>query len=198
MDEIDDDDRLAAWLQGRLAPAERAAFEARLASDPALRAEAETLRAAAAALGAAAPPAGAKAAGWARLSAAIEDDRRMTPANSNRRAGLLRMAAAAALAVGAWQVAVVPNLPASWTGGGGYAPVTAPAPTEGPTLRVAFAPGAAAAQITALLQEVGAEVTGGPGALGLYRLRFADAAARDAAAETLAARTALVVAVAPD
>ena len=92
------------------------------------------------------------------------------------------MAAAAAAAVLVWQVVAVPLLPGPEPR---YAPVSE-GPASGPEIAVAFAPAATEAEIRALLRAVGAEVVGGPSAVGLWRLGFADAAARDAALARLA------------
>ena len=87
------------------------------------------------------------------------------------------MVAAAAAAVLIWQVAAVPLLP-------GPEPVYAPVsegPGAGPEIAIAFAPEATEAEMRALLRAVGAEVVGGPTAVGLWRLGFVDVEARDAA-----------------
>lgn len=187
---MDRDDRLMAYLQDRLDPAARAAFEAEMAASPELQAEVSALRAAAADLGQAAVPQGAAEAGWTRLSRAI-DAERPAASNDNRPPyrALAQAAAVAAVAVAAWQFAVVPRLPVP----GSFVPASEQA--AGPALRVVFAAGAPMADVTALLQQIGATVSDGPGAIGLYTLHFADAAALEAAEVALAARPDLVLAV---
>jgi hypothetical protein len=66
-----------------------------------------------------------------------------------------------------------------------YAPVSE-APADGAALVVAFRPGTTEDAMRALLRASGAEVTGGPSAIGLWQLGFTDAAARDAALVRLA------------
>ena len=66
--------------------------------------------------------------------------------------------------------------------GGGearYAPVSEQ-PAAGSTVSVAFVPTASEAAIRVLLAEVGARISDGPSAIGLWQLSFADDAARDA------------------
>ena len=93
------------------------------------------------------------------------------------------MAAAAAAAVLVWQVAAVPLLPGPEPG---YVPVSQ-GPGAAPEIAVAFAPEATEAEMRELLRTVGAEVVGGPSAVGLWRLGFPDAVARDAALARLVA-----------
>jgi anti-sigma-K factor RskA len=135
--------------------------------------------------------------GWARLSRAIEADERAAPVPAARpRPGLWQLAATAAAAVAVWQLAAVPLL----TGNGGapgYAPV-AEAPGTGLTATVAFAPDATEAEIRTLLTAIGAGVVGGPSALGLWRIGFADEAARDEGIEALQAEGELVETVQAD
>ena len=185
----DRDDRLLAYMQDRLAPEDRAAFEEELAQSPSLQAEVAILRAAADQLGATPVPEGARAEGWQRLSASIAQEQRGTPANTNRILPLLKVAAIAAVAITCWQLAVVPRL----SPGDGFRPASVT--PAGPALRVAFAPDAPLSQVTALLAETGAQISEGPSALGLYTLSFPDAAARDSAEALLASLGALVIAV---
>lgn len=64
------------------------------------------------------------------------------------------------------------------------------------TLTVAFQPDATEAQIRALLLDNGAEIVGGPSALGLYQLSVTDPADADAVAEALRAAGTIVESVA--
>lgn len=189
-DTMERDDRILAYLQGLMDAEARKAFEAEMDAQPSLRAEVGVLRAAAQDLGARPVPEGVREAGWDRLSASIEAERMPGPANSNRVPQLLKVAAIVIASIGLWQVAVVPQLPGT---GGGFVPASETA--QGPVLRVAFAETAQMDEITALLQQIGAEIGDGPGAIGLYTLRFADDAARDAAEAALGARPDLVLMV---
>ncbi|WP_121063346.1 hypothetical protein [Chachezhania antarctica] len=179
---MDQDDRLIDYMQGRLSEEERVAFEAEMARTPALEAEVTALRAAASELGRAQVPDGARAAGWDRLSAAIDAERVPQPANTNRPLTLLKVACIIGATVAVWQFGVVPKLPGQ---GPGYVTVTEEAEARH-ALRVAFAEDVALADLTALLQRIGARITEGPGAIGLYTLSFDDEAARDAAEAALA------------
>ena len=105
----------------------------------------------------------------------------------------MQIAATAVIAVGVWQLAVVPMLP----GGGGDVYVPATGTTEGAVI-VAFAPDATEAQIRALLQEIGATVTDGPSALGLWTLSFADEGRRTEGLTRLQAATGIVESVQAD
>jgi hypothetical protein len=85
-----------------------------------------------------------------------------------------------------WQVVAVPFI--SGPGGGEvrYAPVSEQ-PVAGSTVSVAFVPTASEAAIRVLLAEVGARISDGPSAIGLWQLGFADNAARDAGLSRLQA-----------
>lgn len=184
-----DSDRLLAYLQGRLGAEDAARVEADLAERADLRADLAAMRAARDAMACERPEPAARAAGWDRLSAAIAAERR-APANDNRRFTLAQVAAIAAAAVLVVQIATL----AVPTGDeAGFVPASEA--TAGPALRVAFADDADIAAITALLGAVGAEVTAGPSAIGLYTLSFADEAAREAAEARLAERPDLVTTV---
>ncbi|MEM1267464.1 MAG: hypothetical protein AAGI50_15760 [Pseudomonadota bacterium] len=181
------DERLLAYMQNRLDPDDRIAFEADMAADPAVAAEVDVMRAVRAEFEerAEAPDA---VAGWRRLEMAIEADKRR-PANENRapRLALWQVAAVVAAALLTWETAVAPQIGAER---GGYATVSEVA--AGPALRVAFVPSATIGEIDAILVDLGGTITDGPGALGLYRISFVDDAARDSAEAALAARTELV------
>ncbi|GIT89937.1 hypothetical protein JANAI62_05790 [Jannaschia pagri] len=193
---MDRDETTLAYLQDRLSPEDRAAFEAEAARDPALGAELAVLRQARVAL---APTENAERqrAGWARLSAALSagDDATGT-ANDNRwpSLSLVQAAGVVVAAVAIWQLAAVPLFTSD--PGGRFVPASETA--EGPALQVVFAAGATMAEVNALLSSVDAEVASGPGALGVYRLTFVDAMARDAALDVLATAPALVAEVMAD
>ncbi len=184
---MDREDRLLAYMQDKLDPADRAAFEAEIASDSALAAEVAALKAVRQEFGSKTVP-GERAAGWQRLSAAIAAQQPLAT-NDNRpvRLSLWQAAAAAVVAVVMWQVAAVPLLQDE--------PETYRTVTEtvaGPGLQVVFAEDATAGEITAVLREVGGTVTDGPSALGIWRVSFEDAEDRDAAMAALSARTDII------
>ncbi len=134
--------------------------------------------------------------GWSRLSRAIDAETAGQPAPRFQWRPALRIAAAMVLGIGLWQLAVVPNLP-GWSAGTDRAYVPATDAVVG-TVTVAFAPQATEAAIRALLQEVGATITGGPSALGLWTLGFPDPARREAGIRRLRSESAIVETVQED
>ncbi|WP_118136567.1 hypothetical protein [Oceanicella sp. SM1341] len=190
---MDSDERLLAYMHGRLDAEAVADFEAELAARPALRAELAAMRAAAEVMAADTPRAEARARGWERLSRSIEAERTGRPANDPRRIPLWQAAGMAAAAVLVWQLAAVPYLTGPAPQPGGYQPAGEAA--EGPTLRVAFAQDARLDAVADLLADLGARIVDGPGALGLFTLSFEDAAGRDAAEAALRARPGIVTSV---
>lgn len=182
---------LLAFIQGRLAPAAAAEIDRRAADDPRLAADIALMRS----LAAAAPDTAAAPGlelGWARLSRAVDAQGRGGPL-SRPRFSAWHMAAAAAAAAGltillgdlgapappAYQTAAGPQA-------GGYA------------AQVAFAPTVPEARLREALLGARAEIIAGPSALGVYRLGFADAAARDAGIAALKAQPDLVETIAVD
>jgi anti-sigma-K factor RskA len=182
--EILDDEILLAYVRGDLEAGEANRIDRLAREMPEVAAEIAMIRGVRAAVASDAadvrPPG---AFGWARLSSAIDAGKGAAtvprPAHP-----YWKMAAAAVFAIGLWQVAVVPFLFERPVGLDGYAPVSE-TPAEGSMLRVAFAPDAMEGDIRTLLQRIGAEVTGGPGALGLWTLRFPDESARASGLEAL-------------
>lgn len=171
------DEEMVAYVRGRLPEADAARIAELAAEQPALAAEIALARGIAADVDREAEEPTPGALGWARLTRALDGEARRPT-----RRPLWPMAAAAAAAVLVWQVVAVPLLPEP----GQYRPVSE-APGPEPEITVAFAPTATEGAIRALLREVGAEVVGGPTAVGLWRLGgFADEAARDAALVRLA------------
>lgn len=184
---MDREDRLLAYMQDKLDATDRTAFEAEIATDPALAAEVAALEGVRQVFGTETVP-GQRAAGWERLSAAIAAGQ-PAASNDNRphRLSLWQAAAVAAVAVLMWQVGMVPLLtedPASYR--------TVTETPAGPGLQVIFAEVAPAGEIAALLREVGGTVTDGPGALGIWHVSFEDAEHRDAALTALTARTDII------
>lgn len=136
--------------------------------------------------------------GWARLSRAIDAE-----TAAQQRAGRWpthfsgwQTAAAMLVAVAVWQFAAVPQLPGQ-AGDAGYGMAGAPAPRAF-VAQVAFRPRATELQIRQALLAVDASVVGGPSALGLYQLAFADAGALQAGVARLRAEGAVVEAIQVD
>ncbi|HVL20022.1 MAG TPA: hypothetical protein VM422_03395 [Amaricoccus sp.] len=175
------DEALVAYVRGRLPDAEAARIVALTAARPALAAEIALVRGIAADVDAEAAAPGPGALGWARIARALDAEALLQPVSPRR--PLWHMAAAAAAAVVVWQLVAVPLLPGPEPR---YQPATQ-GPAAGPEIAVVFAPEATEAELRMLLRAVGAEVVGGPSAVGLWRLAFPDAAARDAALARLAA-----------
>jgi hypothetical protein len=173
------DEALVGYVRGRLPEAEAARIASLAAESPQAAAEIALARGLAADVDAEAARQGPGALGWARIAQAL--DRAEAPARRPRWP-VWQMAAAAAAAVVVWQVAAVPLLPGPEPG---YSPVSE-GPAAGPRLTVAFAPAATEAEVRALLRAVGGEVVGGPSAIGLWQIGFADAAARDSALARMA------------
>ena len=188
---MDREDRILAYLQDRLDPDSRDAFEAEMTEDPALSSEIAALRAARQEF-ASEVAEGDATAGWERLSASIDQAEMNipTPANTSRapRFAIWQVAAVVAAAIMVWEVAVSPQFETSDPAR--YQTVSEAA--SGPVLQVIFKEGAAIGEISALLQGIDGKISDGPSAIGLYRIGFADAEALRAAREALVQRTDLV------
>ena len=185
---MDRDDKILAYLQGKLASPDNARFEEEMAADKSLAAEVALMRSVRAQL-ASGPKMPDPDQGWARLSDAIGEP--MRPANENRKPWrqLVQYAAVACLAIVTWQVVALPRL------GNVIAPETFRAASEATdafTLQVKFADTATMTEITALLAPLGAMITGGPSALGILRISFENDAARQQARAALETRDDLV------
>ena len=183
---MDQDDKVLAYLQGHMSEQDRGAFEREIAGSPELAAEIAALRAAQSVMADGAPD--MPADGWARLSSAIAASEQ-PPANTNRpmRLTLVQAACVAIAAVIGWhfvEPAVFQQDAETFT----------PASTDQDiaALQIVFAQSASMGEIAAILAEVDATVADGPGAMGIFRLTFADAAARDQAFAALRARQDLV------
>ena len=181
---MDDDDRLLAYVQGRLSDADKIAFEADLAKRPDLNAELKAMQGVTRAIEAEEVDPARKANGWARLESSIKADRLPVAANDNRRLSVLQAVGLAVAAVFAWQIIALPFLPVSDAPGFSTASVDA----EGVALRVAFSQSVSIAEVTDILKETGATITDGPSAIGLFTLEFADDATRQAAEAIFAER----------
>lgn len=142
--------------------------------------------------------------GWARLSRAIDGEARAPSRAPARSAAspLWRYAAAALAVVALGQFALLATSGAPAPGDARYLTASdAGAAVDhvgGHMVRVAFAGDARQEAITALLQSVDGEIAGGPGALGLFLVRFEDEAAQAAALEAFANNPDLVESAARD
>ena len=185
---MDRDDKILAYLQGKLSSTDHARFEDEMAADATLAGEVAVMRSVQAEL-AEGPKMPDPDQGWTRLLAAINEPAR--PANENRRPWLqvAKYAAVASVAIAVWQVAAVPRLGAPQA----TEPFRAATETsDAVTLQVKFADGAQIEDIVALLEPLGATLTGGPSALGIIRVSFQDDDMRQQALVALEARTDLV------
>ena len=165
---MDRDDKILNYVQERLSPQDRAAFEASMATDAALASEVALMQSVRGAM-ASAPKHDKSEAVWDRLSASMTPV--PEPANTNRSPliAVLRYAAVAAIAVTAWHLTVVPR---SSGVPGGFAPATET--TAAFVLQVKFADTASFGEIGALLGPLGGSISDGPTALGLVRVSFTD------------------------
>ncbi|ABG33450.1 hypothetical protein CEP88_09260 [Roseobacter denitrificans] len=182
---MDRDDQILNYVQDRLSPQDRAAFEEAMARDAALSGEVALMQAVRGAL-AQEPKHDNSDAVWDRLSASMSPVPQPANMNSSPWAQLARYAAVAAIAVLAWQV-VVPRSSGVPTG---FTPATEGAGAF--VLQVKFADSATFGDIGALLGPLGGTITDGPTALGLVRVSFADATSLQEAAVALDARSDLV------
>jgi hypothetical protein len=169
------DEALVSFVRGTLPSAEAARITAEAAERPGLAAEIALLRGIAAAVDAEASTPAPGQFGWARLSRALDAEPRRHRPPVRR---LWPFAASAAAAILIWQVLAVPFL-ARPAGDARYSPVTEQSAGD-PTLSVAFTPVATDEAIRALLREIGARITDGPSAIGLWQLSFDGDASRDA------------------
>ena len=163
------DDVLLDYVSGRLSESEAAEIRAQADANPQIAADIALMSGARAVFETEAD--GPGDLGWARLSRAIDAEPSAAPSRSSRWVGF---AATAAASVVAWQFLAVPLLHVG--PGPGYAPVSQQ--TAGFAATVAFAPGVTEAALRSLLLDIGAEVTGGPSALGMWTIIFASDAAR--------------------
>lgn len=184
------DQDILDYLQDRLGPSEREAFEKTMAQDASLAAEVEVMQAVRSELSGS-PKHDKAEAVWDQLSAEIDGMPRA--ANDNRQPWkhILRYAAVALLAIAVWQFAVVPRIGEA---PGGFR--TASEHVDDFVLQVKFVDSAPFGDISDLLGTLGGVISDGPSALGLVRVSFPDAAARAAALDTLSERADIVELVA--
>ncbi|MEM7670058.1 MAG: hypothetical protein AAF317_13100 [Pseudomonadota bacterium] len=180
-----DEEALRAHLRGEATSEEKARIETAAAGDPALRAELVLMGGLKDALAVATDGPDTREFGWRRLEAEIVKDFATVPAVPVKRAHLWRIAAlflgALALGQGTY-IALAPST--------GEAPGFRTVSEEASIpfgLAVGFTASAEMGAVQALLADLEARIVDGPGAIGLYRLAFETAAARDRARETFAA-----------
>ena len=130
--------------------------------------------------------------GWARLSRAIDGEARAPAPARSAASPLWRYAAAALAVVALGQFALLATSGAPAPGDARYLTASDDEVAGGHMVRVAFAGDARQEAVTALLQSVDGEIAGGPGALGLFLVRFEDEAAQAAALEAFASNPDLV------
>ncbi|MEM9575773.1 MAG: hypothetical protein AAF999_02035 [Pseudomonadota bacterium] len=184
------DEDILDYLQDRLTPDRKAAFEGEMAQNAALAAEVALMKAVRSEL-AQAPRHEQAEAVWTRLSAEI--DAAPKAANDNRPLWkeALKYAAVAILSVAVWQTTLGPRIGIRQDGFR-----TASEGQVDFSVQVKFVPTASYGEIADLLSSLGGRITDGPSALGLVRLSFDDATARQEAIYLLEAERELVEIVA--
>ena len=182
---MDRADAILNYLQDRLDPDAKTAFEASMAQDPSLAAEVTVMQAVRQDM-ASSPTHDQADEVWERLLARMDGP--APAANDNRQPmrQLLKYAAVAVLAVAAWQITAVPRL------GDTTGFRAASEETDAFVLQVKFAASATMADVRTLLGAIGGTISDGPSALGLVRLSFVDAPSRNAARQALTSRENLV------
>ena len=173
--------RIHAYALGRLSAQEIAELAAQARSSEPLQAELVLAGALVRARAEDPERALSTAFGWARLSRAIDGEAAARPARR------WYAAAAAIVAVVAWQFAAMPPR----VGEAGYG-MAGDTPRHAFAAQIAFKPQAREQQIRQALRAAGARIVSGPSALGLYEIAFADETARAAGIERLRADAAVV------
>lgn len=182
---MDREDRLLAYMQGRLAGPDQSDFEAEVQSDRALAAEVDVLHAVKSEFRRESEP-GDLSKGWDRLSDAI-DNPVPVAANDNRfpRLSLIQVAAVVVAAVMIWEVAVAPS--SMVRGPAEYQTVSENA--ADPVLQVILKETATIGDVATILRDLDGTITGGPSAVGIYRVSFPDVEALHTAQQALARRS---------
>ncbi|MEM6940996.1 MAG: hypothetical protein AAF509_12800 [Pseudomonadota bacterium] len=193
--DLDREENILAYVQGKMSGDEKRAFEAALSADQGLAAEVQVMQTARQTLAQTAVPQGATDEGWARLSRSLTSPPLSAPAPANENQAPLRfLAQAAAIAVASvalWHFAVAPTVfPANQ-------PTYQAASDEvgQAEIRVMFQPNATLGEVSALLDRLEGSIVSGPSALGTYAVQFADEALRARAIQELEARRDLFASV---
>ncbi len=186
-------EQIQAFVTGTLDAGTPAQIEAAAKADPELAAELAIWRSARTVQSDMVAEAGSSEFGWARIEKAINAGENQSSANDNdtkpfwSRAFIApwQAAAAVALAIVGWQVAVVPVLaPGGVEDDAAY--VLAGDETDQKfAFRVAFTDNASAPDIAAILRNVDARIIDGPSAVGFYTIAFDDPEAMEAARQRL-------------
>lgn len=185
---MDRDEKILAYLQGRLVSRERDQFERDLAGDAELRSEVNLMQSVRGEL-ANAPTLPDPDELWERISAGFDQPGKA--ANDNRRPWLqvAQYAAVACVAIAVWQVVAVPRLGPD-TGPEVFR--TASETSEKFELQVKFLDTATMADVIAVLADLDGTISDGPSALGIVRVSFVSEARRQNAFEALTSRKDLV------
>ncbi len=181
-------DAVPDYVRGRLSDAERRAVEAAAEADPSLAAEIRLFEKIAEQYAADREPGAADELGWARLARAIDAE---TSPGETSGAG-----AGGAKVSRRWRYAAIlfgvlalgqPAFQAlrgdGEDGDARYVTVSEEV-SDTHALKVGFVADARAGEIRALLERSRGEIVAGPSALGLYRVSFASAEAKDAALQS--------------
>lgn len=183
---MDREEELLTYIQNRLSEQDKQAFEARLSQEADLAAELAVLKAASIVFAEEDKDTLRTHGNWSDFESRIGTSQ--STANENRpiRLGLLQVAAVVAVSVMAWQFVAVPQLrndPARYE--------TVSQESNAYILQVMFRPAATFADAATFLTRFGGSISDGPGAVGVYRVRFDEAAQLDAALTAAKANTAL-------
>ncbi len=185
------DETLRDYAKGRLSAVEAAAVEAAASADPRLAAEIALVRGVVKTGEADVGSAVSSELGWARLSRAIDTERRKSSSLIPKQFSRWQVAAVAALAVAGWGAATAPLLVArNDQPNNGYA-MASDRPAYAFSAKATFVPSAPESAIREALRSVNAEIVEGPSALGVYVLAFKDKDALGSGVEALQARTAV-------
>lgn len=169
---------LPFYINGTLEEKERAAVEKALRDNPALCREKDYLESLRAEMQAMAAEPGLGALGLKRLQKALAEEKRQNDpiARARRKIAIEQNRGWKALAVAACLLLVVQTvvmLP-HWQAGDLRAAGGPAGTTQQAVFSVTFVPGASEAAIRSLLNDLGVQITGGPSALGLYRISGGD------------------------
>ncbi len=186
-------EQIQAFVTDTLDAGIYAQIEAAAKADPELAAELAIWRSARKVQSDRVAEAGASEFGWARIEKAINVSQDQRSANDNdtkpfwSRALIApwQAAAAVALAIVGWQVAVVPVVATAGLDDEATYVLAGGETGQEFAFRVAFTDNANAPDIAAILRDVDARIIDGPSAIGFYTIAFDDPEAMEAARQTL-------------